>query len=382
MENTMKHFTPTGRRTRQAILLSALLAASAGVNAAGTAAGTAVDNTATLSYSVGTVEQTDINAFASFLVDNKVDVLVTGGETVTTGVVPGATAVATTFTVTNQGNATQDFALNVTAVAGNFTPESCAVTKVDDVSATHIDALAADASATVTVTCNIPSGVTNGNTGLVALVATARTNDGAPTLGGTLTETGTATSGIDIVFADGAGSDDVARDAAHSARNTYTVTTAVLSVAKTVATICDPFNGTTNPKNIPGAYVQYAITVSNASGSPDATLTQVEDTLVSELAFDGTLISGGAGTAAECASGGPSLSASGFGVVSGTGTTTSSHTAPGVAADAVTAGASVDLTGKVTIDYSTLAKISGTVLTSGTLPANSYITVYFNAIIQ
>jgi len=228
------------------------------------------------------------------------------------------------------------------------------------------------------VTCNIPSEVTNGNTGLVALVATARTNDGAPTLGGTLTETDTATSGIDIVFADGAGSDDVARDAAHSAQNTYTVTTAVLSVAKTVATICDPFNGATNPKNIPGAYVRYAITVSNASATTAATLTQVTDTLAGSLALDTKLISG-ANTAAG-SSGGSPLSGTGFAVVIGT-DTTSNYPVLDASTQAVTAGAT-ESSGTVTINYGALETTSGAVLSSGILPAKSSITVYFNAIVQ
>src|SRR5512138_3133784 len=328
----MKNFiSPAARRTRQAILLSALLAATTGAHAAGTASNTTVSNTATLDYAVGGINQAQItSAAATFVVDDKVDVLVTGGQTVTTGVVPGATAVATTFTVANQGNTTQDFALSInpTISGDQFDPTSCTVSNVAITTGTggtytagdqHINALTPDSVATVTVTCNIPTSVANGNNGLVALVATARANDGANTLGSALTETtGAGTAGVDIVFADGAGSDDAARDAKHSARDTYQVTTAVLSVTKTVATVCDPLNGATNPKNIPGAYVQYAITVANASTTTDATLTQVTDTLAGSLAFDSKLISGAntaSGASVDCSAGGGSLSASGFGVV-------------------------------------------------------------------
>lgn len=47
---------------------------------------------------------------------------------------------------------------------------------------------------------------------------------------------------------------------------TLTVT-APLSAAKTATTISDPVNGTTNPKAIPGAIVEYTITISNPTGS-------------------------------------------------------------------------------------------------------------------
>jgi len=96
---------------------------SQGALAAGTTAGTSISNSASLGYSVGGVGQTAITATsAAFLVDEKVNLTVAGG--VTTNVVPGSTAQATAFTVTNNSNSPLDFTLAVTsAIAGdNFDP--------------------------------------------------------------------------------------------------------------------------------------------------------------------------------------------------------------------------------------------------------------------
>ena len=118
-------------------------------------------------------------------------------------------------------------------------------------------------------------------------------------LGAALTETvGANTAGVDIVFGDAAGTDDAARDAAHSSRSAYRVETATLSVAKTATLICDPFNGTTNPKNIPGAIVRWTITITN-TGAASATLNTVTDAISATTTFDANLVTG-AGYLHQC----------------------------------------------------------------------------------
>ena len=161
--------------------------------AAGTASATVVTNLAKLSYTVGGVAQGDIcssptgnttaddngvcvsGAFGAlntdFAVDNKVDVLVTEVSTSYTTVVAGQTGALTTFTVTNEGNTTQDFKLDVANLANgtvlftktdNFDGTSCTVSNIVIASGSmgaytaldqHINALTADSSATITVTC-------------------------------------------------------------------------------------------------------------------------------------------------------------------------------------------------------------------------------------
>lgn len=87
---------------------------------------------------------------------------------------------------------------------------------------------------------------------------------------------------------------DEARDGAAFDSGAYTVLAGGVSVAKAVNTITpfiwDPVNLGVSPQAIPGAYVQYQITVSNAAGAAPATLTQITDTLVSQLLFDVDLI--------------------------------------------------------------------------------------------
>lgn len=381
--------------------------------AAGTASGTSIANLATLSYTVGGVTQTPIGSSATgntvgagtattFLVDNKVNVTVTEGNTTFTTVVPGQLAAVTTFTVTNAGNTAQDFALTAADVAAAQTlfglTDNFVVTNIKVFvdanangtyepatdTATFIDELAANGTKTVFVVSDIPVAQVNNDAALVSLTATTH-DAGAAGLGALTVDLLVAnTAGVDVVFADAAGSDEVVRDGKHSARDAYKVVSAIISVAKTATPICDPFNGATNPKNIPGAAVQYAITIAN-TGAADATLSQVTDGLNAALAFDTALISGaGATPATTCTSaGGTSLSASGFGAVAGTGATT--YVAPGLATQAVTAGASVagaPGAQTVTINYGTLASPATAALVGGVLKAGDFVTVYFNTFVQ
>lgn len=382
--------------------------------ALGTASGTSISNTATLSYTVGAVTQTPItSAAAAFLVDNKVNMTVLQVGGLATTVIPDplvGTVATSTFSVTNNGNTTQDFALAVAnlgngtvnpfggALVDNYTATACTVTNIVVIGAgsmgaytaadQHINALAPDSSATVTVSCTTPAAQANDSLAVISLTATVHANNAANTLGAVLVnDTGVDVPGtVQIVFADTAGSDDLALSGSHSARDAYVVQTAVLSISKVATVMCDPANGSTNPKNIPGAYVQYAITISN-TGSAAATLSTVSDALQAQLTFDPALISG-AGVATNCAAGLQSLSGTGFGALKGTGTTT--YAVPGLATQNVTAGATT--TGQnVSIDFATLAGTAiGLAGASASLPGlvggaagtGGYVTVYFNAFVQ
>ena len=61
---------------------------------------------------------------------------------------------------------------------------------------------------------------------------------------------------------------------------------ALLEISKTSTVISDPVNGTTNPKLIPGAVVEYAITVRNVgAGVVDASSIVLLDVMPAEMAF-------------------------------------------------------------------------------------------------
>ncbi len=303
-------------------VLAIALAGAAPAFAAGTASGSSVLNTATVDYQVGGVAQPQLSASNTFTVDTKVNVTVAEVGTTTTTVVPGATSQVTSFTVTNTSNATLDFGLaatqttggtaahggtdsfNVTNVRIYVESDSVAGFSAGDTLVTYLDELGADQSRTVYVVSDIPGGLATGAIANINLTATSQAGGTAGSAGAALAQTaGANTSGVDIVFADVAGtaSGDVARDGKHSDDDDYTVSTATLAIVKYSRVVSDPLNGTTNPKMIPGAVVEYCIAVTNASGGAAASNVSINDPLpgaVTGVASSGKL--GGTGTATTC----------------------------------------------------------------------------------
>jgi uncharacterized repeat protein (TIGR01451 family) len=64
----------------------------------------------------------------------------------------------------------------------------------------------------------------------------------------------------------------------------FSVQRAAITVAKTSSVLNDPVNGTTNPKMIPGATIQYCILVSNG-GPATATTVIATDSLPTQLSY-------------------------------------------------------------------------------------------------
>lgn len=399
--------------------------------AAGTASGTVVTNLAKLSYSVGAVAQGDIcsspsgngtadddgtcvsGAFGAlntdFAVDNKVDMLVTEGNSTYTTVVAGQTAATTTFTVKNEGNTTQDFKLDVANLASstslfgktdNFDGTSCTVSSIAISSGSmgtytaldqHINALTAESVATVTVSCNIPAAQANGSFAAISLKATGRTDNAANSMGGALSETANTEDGVEIVYGDSAGTDDTsgAGDAEHSARDGYFVQTATLTVTKTMATLCDPIDGSTSPHNIPGGMVRWTITIANAAGGASATLSSITDALNANTTLDPDLITGvGVGGVCEYAAGGagsPESAVTRSVRIQNSASRPMAGTAGGASAlssffvaDAADANADgVSSTGGVTVNFGTAFPGGGS-YTAGELKAGETVTIYFN----
>jgi len=317
----------------------AILAASPAY-ASGTAAGSTITNTVSVNYQVGTVSQTASSASNSFTVDRKVNLTVAEVGTTTTTVSPGQAAAVTTFTVTNTSNATLDFALAAAQQTGgagaHSNTDTFDVTNVKiyvdtnangiydsgtDTLVTYLDELAADASKTVFVVSDVPLSLTTGSVAAVTLTATGREGGTATSQGIALTETsGANTAGMDTVFADTAGATDAARDAAFSAKDDYTVLTAALTIAKLSTVISDPINGTTNPKAIPGATIEYCISVANATGSATATSVAISDPLPSTVTYNSAygIFLNGTVTSGVCNADGSAGGAFASGTVSGT----------------------------------------------------------------
>jgi uncharacterized repeat protein (TIGR01451 family) len=234
----------------------------------------------------------------TFKVDNKIDLTVTEVGGAATNVGAGAANVVTTFKVTNTGNNPQGYNLSAANVGGTLftradafdmtnlrtfvstaacsgvspTPAYASATDT----AVNITTLAADACAYVFIVADTPVTATNGQASNVRLTALTRV---ATTLAA-VTQTAGADSAtvVDVVFA------DTGRDATETADDQYFVQTAALSVGKTSTVISDPFNNVTNPKSIPGAVMEYGITLTN-TGAVSATVVTITDPIPTNTTF-------------------------------------------------------------------------------------------------
>jgi uncharacterized repeat protein (TIGR01451 family) len=261
-----------------------------------TAPGVDILNNVTVDFQVGGVAQTQATASDTFKVDRKIlFTVVERTPTATTNVSPGQTGAITSFTVTNTSNDVLDFALTAANLAGGAAPRG---TDTIDVSNLLIclDADnngACDAAATATLTLNdlakdggtttvlilgdVAAGATTGQLAGVRLTATARNSDGTA-ITGVATDATVNTTAVETIYA------DTGRDGVESALDDYTVAAAALSVFKSSKVITDGVS-TTNPKAIPGATVEYCISVANAAGSAVATNINIGDLIPANTTF-------------------------------------------------------------------------------------------------
>jgi hypothetical protein len=327
------------RLLASASVLAATAVAASPAFAAGTTAGTSVTNTVTLDYKVGGIDQNQVGASDTFVVDRKVNLSVSEVGTTTTTVTPGQTGAVTAFTVSNASNASLDFALSATQLSGGTAAHggtdnyNVANVKVyadtntngtydpgTDLEITFLDQVLADTSRTVFVVADVPLGRATSDVAGVRLTATASEATAVGTLGATVTQTtGANTSGVDTVFADTSANNNIARDGIHFAEDDYTILGASLVAVKTSRVVSDPFNGTTNPKMIPGAVVEYCIAVTNGSGSATASGVNISDALPSQTTYDSAfgIKLNGTVTSGSCNSDGSAGGSYGSGIVSG-----------------------------------------------------------------
>lgn len=289
----------TTKQLLGAVSAFALVAmSSAPAMAAGTTAGTTITNNVSVSFNVNGVAQNTQTASNSFTVDQRVNVTV-NAITTPVSVSPNQTNRVLAFDVTNLSNSTTDLALT-TALRSGTAANISNIRIFRDLNGnrqldsneltagaiTYLDEVAADAVVAVLVVSDISINAVNGDNFDVALTAAAHGAGTANTLGSRLLATsGANTAGIDTVLFDGAGVSDAANDGAFSAQGRYTVSGAVLTLAKTSRVVNDPVNGTTNPKAIPGATVEYCITVANAAGAATATNVSLIDDLPADVTY-------------------------------------------------------------------------------------------------
>lgn len=310
--------------------VSVAMLCSAPAFAGGTAPGTDILNTVSVNYQVGTVAQTAVTASDTFKVDRKIIFsLVEAATTSTTTVNPGQTAQVARFQLTNTSNDTLDFNLapiqqatatnaahggqdgfDLTAFSffvdsnGNGTYEPGTDT------ATVVDNLGLDQSRFIFVVGNVPLTATNGQIAGVQLSATA-----LESAGGAITAVNDSTANgantVETIFADtvktGIGGASAARDGIDVATDSFTVSAAALSVFKSSRVVSDGVSASAF-KSIPGAVVEYCISVANAPSAATATNISISDLVPTNMTYvpasvriNGTVTSPGAGQ--TCAAG-------------------------------------------------------------------------------
>ena len=312
--------------TNTKTLLKALLGATAlTVFTTGTAqaqnnftpADTTVSNTFTLDYNVGGVPQPQITppAPTDFVVDRLIDLVVADEFDATT--VPDASDVEVVFTVTNNGNDEQGYALSFAEDPANPFDTETPVSALpelayyidttgtaaydDTIATTAYDStnppeLMPDEVLWVVVTQDIAADAVDGETSDVVLLArTLVPNTSADDTDNFITssDSSNVTATVQNVLIDQGGDDDAPNDGAHSATASYIISGADVAGTKTVSTYtdernspdCGTFPGTpVGGFNTPGACVEYVIEVTN-DGSAPATDIEVGDLLPPYLTY-------------------------------------------------------------------------------------------------
>ena len=298
--------TRTLKGLRTALVVVAALGWWMGANAQNTLAGTSINNRATVNYSVGGFAQAPIESSpggnvtpgvgagtdTSFLVDNKINLTVSEVSGSATVVTPGMANQVLEFTVTNSGNSPQGYQLTLAEEVGTTLafggPDNANIglanigVRVDNGNnsydagdtATAIDVLNPNTSIRVFVlaTPTVPLTLINGNNININLQARAAVPG---TNGGTLeveSPGANLPNSIEILFA------DTGRDATESASDQFTVVSAGLTITKVQSVLSDPFLSA-SPRAIPGANVEYTITIANTSTTTAATGVSLSDAI-------------------------------------------------------------------------------------------------------
>jgi uncharacterized repeat protein (TIGR01451 family) len=329
------------------LLLSvAAMAIPQQASAAGTASGVTISNKATVNYSVNSVAQAAIGSSptgnssgvgtaTTFVVDNKVNLTIAANSAGYVVTLPGQQK-AIKFTLSNIGNTTQDYLLSsipdpnntlVPAAITLYSNSGCAVSGTWDAGCTviagnRVSNLAADGTSIVYVVITAPATPVNGQVANYALKAVTYDAGGGAITAQTV---GANTAGVDVVFADGDGdgarTDDASRDGLYvtwhftptGATPTagFQISSSSLTITKAVTVYSDPFNGTSNPKAIPGAIMTYTVTIANG-GTADATNVSIVDDLTSEVAAHVSFVTQfNDGTGSGCSTAGKGISVGG-----------------------------------------------------------------------
>lgn len=264
------------------VALALALLSVVGLNAAETKAGTIVENTVTLNYKVGNADQGIVTAEDTFVVDRKIDVVIavnnSGVETQ-----PGATQVKLGFSVGNEGNDDEVWALSLEQSSTDNFDIDLTTCKLFNDSGSEIGtftqdiAFSQDQNKTFEVACDIPTIAKDGESSEIFLVATIKDRDNHTA---DIDNSGALITDAQNVYAEGASDNsDAAYNGRYTKGGTYTILSANVSFEKTSIVVSDEF-GTGKPHRIPGATVRYCFDIKNAGSVSADNVRLTEDLTV------------------------------------------------------------------------------------------------------
>ncbi len=245
--------------------------------------GTGVSNTATLSYTSGTTTIDETSNTVEFVVDRKVIFSVTDNQTATDPVVVNAGDDAVTvYTIQNDSNAPISFQLPVPPTGTTYSyvdpTDGSTLITVDSSDPAAIIPLATGDATTpvtveVTVTVAVPDDAVSGSQiftplNIVAVEPADNTEIGGGVTAGDQIIATPSTEAWDedviqtVTIGDLLNADGVSVELDNTQE--FIVSASDIALVKSVAILSDPVNGTTNPKAIPGAVVEYTLTVTNS----------------------------------------------------------------------------------------------------------------------
>lgn len=294
-----------------------------------TSAGTIISNQANASYTVNGTPATVQSNLSTFVVDRKVNLTVAAEPNANTIVNLGQANAVLAFRVTNNTNGTQDLLLTTSQSLGvggsgtdNYDVGNVRIYRdtnpngqwdAQDQLVTYLDEMAPDASALVFVVADVPN-TASANYASVSLNAQVAEGGLAGTAGQILVATDlnllNQNADQDIVFAD-ADTDgllgyDALRNGQARAYLQYEVgsRSANLSITKSSAVVTDGIN-LIAPKAIPGATVQYCLTIQNSTLLVPASNIVLTDVIPANTTYvPGSIRIGGLGTNGTCILGG------------------------------------------------------------------------------
>lgn len=260
-------FIGISRRSARRLLAVACLISVNGVTwAAGTPAGTVIPNTAQVTYTVSGETTTTNSNTVSVVVNEIIEAVVTL-QSPAVPAVPGASQQELVFLLTNTGNAPEAFRLlaNSVLTGDDFDPVpssphiyfdtdgsgDLSASDTPYISGSNDPVLAPDASVTVLVVNDIPTGLLNGQRGRSSLTATSLTGTGTP---GQVYPAGSA-PGVDAIIGDSGGDDE--------ATGEYVIGDVALGIVLSQL-VTDPYGGTTA---VPGSTITYTSVVTPSGSS-------------------------------------------------------------------------------------------------------------------